>query len=166
MLFFMAGILLDKLFIGPKQITIPISLSIGLIFILVVSGFIKFNEVMIPPIRLSNITYPITFLYFSTIGIIAVVGIAQQLAKLNKLCFLKILGKYSLQIYLVHMLVGVGVRIILIDFFSIHNAPLHVIVGVSTGLVSPLILYHVCLKIKFPYLFEYRPFRRYRVGTV
>ena len=69
------------------------------------------------------------------------------------LSFLKILGRYSMPIYLAHMLVGVGVRIILQAVFHVVNPALHMVIGVLAALVVPVCMSVIAMKIPIPYLF-------------
>jgi len=98
--------------------------------------------------------HPYYFLYFSILGIIAFIGLSQYLAKKNNLQFLKTLGIYSLQIYLVHMLAGAGMRLVLQQVFHLQNWMLHILLGVVAALTIPIMLQKISEKINFPYLFE------------
>lgn len=109
---------------------------------------------VIAPTRLTDGSHPFYFLFLAVSGITLCIWLAQYLARQKCLCFIQILGIYSLQIYLVHMLAGVGARIILIHFFQVHNPLLHMVIEVSAGLLVPILVYKTALKMHFPYLFE------------
>jgi peptidoglycan/LPS O-acetylase OafA/YrhL len=158
LLFFTSGILLDEYFTGTRHIRIPLKTALGLLAVLIISGIVLF-EAVISPTRLSNRMHPFYFLYFSMLGIISVIGLSQHLAGADSHRYLKVLGKYSLQIYLVHMLAGVGMRVVLSDFLGIQDALLHMLIGVFAGLAAPVILYRVSMRFDFPYLFEFKPFK-------
>ena len=89
-------------------------------------------------------------------GTLVCIGLAQYLADKKKLVFLKTLGFYSIEIYLVHMLAGVAVRVILLTFFLVENPVIHMLLGVGGGLLIPIALCKFTDKIHFPYLFEFK----------
>ena len=88
------------------------------------------------------------------LGITFCVNVAQYLARKKYCQIVQSLGIYSLQIYLVHMLAGVGARIVLWNYFHIQNPLVHMIIGMGAGLSAPIILYKIALKMDFPYFFE------------
>ncbi|MCF6188349.1 MAG: acyltransferase [Desulfobulbaceae bacterium] len=157
-LFFVIGVL-AKEFFGTSgkmmQKTIPPVITLVFLFIFAGSGWYIFERV-IAPTRLTDGSHPFYFLYLAGLGIPMCVGLAQYLAAKKWCGMLRILGRYSLQIYLVHMLAGVGARIILLNIFQVNNPLVHMIVGVGAGLTVPIFLYRVTLKMNFPYLFTWR----------
>ncbi len=124
-----------------------------LLFVFAGSGGYIFERV-IAPTRLTDGSHPFIFLYLAGLGIAMCIGFAQYLAGKKWCNWLKILGRYSLQIYLVHMLAGVGARIFLFNVLQIQNPVVHMIVGVGAGVTVPILLYRVTLKMRFPYLFS------------
>jgi peptidoglycan/LPS O-acetylase OafA/YrhL len=126
-----------------------------LFFILIGSGYIIF-EFQIKPIRLSGSSHPFYFLYLAFLGITACTSLSQYLAQKNIAPYLQWLGVYSLQIYLVHMLAGVGIRMVLLYVFGIQNWVFHIAMGVAFALTAPIILQKISDRFKFPYLFEFK----------
>ena len=152
-LFFVAGILAKRYLTNPEKHSIPIEVTFVLFIILMGSGYFIFTN-QIDPTRLTNGSHPFYFLYLSTLGITSCIGLSQYLARKNCCRYIKVLGIYSLQIYLVHMLAGVGARIILLKLFHLQNPALHICIGVIVGLWAPIILYKISLLLHFPYLFH------------
>ncbi|MDO9043398.1 MAG: acyltransferase [Desulfocapsaceae bacterium] len=152
-LFFVSGILAKRHLADPKKHSIPSEVTLVLFIILMGSGYFIFNN-QIEPVRLTNGSHPFYFLYLSTVGILFGLGFSQYLARKNCCRPIKYLGIHSLQIYLVHMLAGVGARIILSKLFHIQNPALHICIGVIAGLWAPIIIYKISLIIHFPYLFH------------
>lgn len=152
-LFFVSGILAKRYLADPERHSIPIEATLLLLTILMGSGYFIFTN-QIDPTRLTTGSHPFYFLYLSTLGIISCIGLSQQLARKNCCRYIKVLGIYSLQIYLVHMLAGVGARIILLKLFHLQNPALHICIGVIVGLWAPIILYKISLSLHFPYLFH------------
>jgi peptidoglycan/LPS O-acetylase OafA/YrhL len=104
--------------------------------------------------RLIGKPYPQYFLLFSVIGILACLGLAQVLSRKKILGFLSILGMYSLQIYLVHMLAGVAARVVLLQLFHVENWIVQILLGMAAALTVPILLQKISTWINFPYLFE------------
>lgn len=153
LIFFISGILfrkylLEKIFFKPSMWTFII-----LFLILVGSGLFIF-ETLVQPTRLASSNHPFYFLYLAIVGIIFCINLAQYLAEKNILPFLKTLGLYSMQIYLAHMLAGVGARVVLTNIFHLQNWVLHIVLGVSFALIAPVILQLLSKSFNFSYLFE------------
>lgn len=154
LLFFAGGIYLRKYVIDSgKNYTIPLWLTIALFAALLASGIYIFEN-LIEPTRLTKGTHPVYFLYLSALGITACVGLSQYLSHTKKFRYIKLLGDYSLQIYLAHMLAGVAARIILLKVFNLTNPVLHVSIVIFVALAAPIVIYKVAKRIHFPYLFE------------
>ncbi|MBU0944970.1 MAG: acyltransferase [Proteobacteria bacterium] len=153
---FFVSALLAKEYLGNfAKNSIQTGSTCVLFFLLIGSGWYIFERA-IEPTRLTDGSHPLYFLYLAGLGISFCIGLAQYLAEKKYCSVVKVFGTYSLQIYLVHMLAGVAVRIVLLNFFSIENPFLHMVIGVSAGLLVPIGLYKITLKFNFPYLFEMR----------
>jgi len=152
-LFFVFGVLLKKRLTSWNKFYIPVPITFVLLLLFIGSAYTVF-EFIIEPTRLTDGSHPVYFLFLSSVGVLFCTGLAQYLAKKKCFVFIKILGLYSIQIYLVHMLAGVAVRIILLNVFSIENPVLHMITGVSVGLFVPIMLYKIAINMHFPYLFQ------------
>ena len=163
-LFFVIGVLAEE-FSGDSstfiQKNIPPFITLVLLFLFAGSGWYIFERVIVPT-RLTDGSHPFIFLYLAGLGISMCIGLAQYLATKKRHRWLRIIGRYSLQIYLVHMLAGVGARVILLNILKVSNPFIHVIVGVGAGLTVPILLYQITLKMNFPYLFTWR---RMTTGT-
>jgi peptidoglycan/LPS O-acetylase OafA/YrhL len=153
-LFFVFGVLASEYLKIERGYVLPIWGTLVVSSVLFVSGWYVFAGV-IGPVRLPDGSHPLFFLFFSAMGITACIGLAQWLAEKQWCGFVKIFGQFSLQIYLVHMLAGVAARVVLLQLFHVTNPFLHMIVGVSAGLIVPIILYKTALKMRMTYLFEW-----------
>jgi len=67
---------------------------------------------------------------------------------------LAILGKFSMPIYLAHVITAAGVRIIFQKYFGITDVTLHVISGVLSGLWVPIMVNKLSWKIGCGFLFS------------
>ncbi|MDN2661067.1 acyltransferase [Neptunomonas sp. CHC150] len=74
-------------------------------------------------------------LIFSMVMIVFII----YLSKINKIRSLALLGRYSMFIYLAHILAGSGARVLLDKLLNITDFWVHLFVGVFSGLVFPLI---------------------------
>lgn len=151
-IFFVVAVLITKYHGELENFTISPWSIIGLFAGLLLTGFYIF-EYRIEPVRLTNGLHPFYFLALATLGITFCISLAQLLARKKCCQVVQTLGIYSLQIYLVHMLAGVGTRVILRHFFHLENPLFHMLIGVSAGLLAPVILYKISRHMNFPYLF-------------
>ncbi|MCF6278701.1 MAG: acyltransferase [Anaerolineales bacterium] len=95
-----------------------------------------------------EITLPLALL-----GILATILIANSLSVRQSLPQIVTIGKYTLPIYLAHPIFASGARIILDRFLGYQNPIVHVILGLSVGILLPIWLYQFSQKINFPYFF-------------
>lgn len=75
-------------------------------------------------------------------SILFVITISEWMVKIRWLNWFAICGSLSLHIYLTHILVGSGVRIILQKFFHIDNAIVHISAGCLTSIMFPVLLFY------------------------
>lgn len=67
--------------------------------------------------------------------------------------FLAYLGTSSMAIYLMHILLGSGARVILSKVFAVESAAIHLIIGSLVGLLLPLVACKIITAINIPYVF-------------
>jgi len=96
---------------------------------------------------------PFIFLFIAFIGCAFIVNLTFILQKMNILNWLNILGRYSLYIYVSHVIAFAGVRIILSKLLGIQNVALILISGIVSALVIPLILYKLAVKWNIRWVF-------------
>jgi fucose 4-O-acetylase-like acetyltransferase len=104
---------------------------------------------------------PSKLLLLGMISICFIVILAQWLTRF-KLHWLAYLGQQSMTIYLVHILVGSGCRIILLKIFGITSVEIHLVIGTLGGLLLPLLFYSGCMRYGFSALFS--PNRTFAFG--
>ena len=90
-------------------------------------------------------------LIVATSGVIVCFYIFYNWNILNKSNVLRILGVYSLQIYVIHSFITAGSRIIL-KMLGIINLPLYLSVGMILGIFIPIIIGKYCGKNEFLHL--------------
>ncbi|HHS9855093.1 TPA: acyltransferase family protein [Klebsiella quasipneumoniae subsp. quasipneumoniae] len=83
-------------------------------------------------------------LIFSLIGTGVITASCISLSKL-KTVFIKnvlsFLGRYSMPIYLMHVLVGSGVRIFMSKIFGVYNVGIHLFLGIILGILLPVLFF-------------------------
>jgi fucose 4-O-acetylase-like acetyltransferase len=156
-IFFVSGIIFRRYFIIIEKYNAPLWAVILLFITFMGSAYFIFEN-LVKPVRMASgaQTHPFYFLYLAVLGITFCVCLSQYLSTKNGFQFLKILGIYSLQIYLVHMLAGVGTRMVLLHVFGIQNWVIHIIIGVGLALTTAIVLQKTSDWFKFPYLFEFK----------
>lgn len=96
-----------------------------------------------------------TFLPIALLGITSVALISAALAELDTAHLIKVLGHYSLVIFLMHTLFGSGARIVLQHFLHNNNVWLHIFAGLIGGIVFPLGIAILAEHRKAQWLFQW-----------
>jgi fucose 4-O-acetylase-like acetyltransferase len=152
-LFFIGGMLLKNFFTSTELIRVPLWATLTLLVLFLGSCYYIF-ESYIEPVRLADRHYPLYFLYLSILGITNSIFVSQYLTRMRIFELVRIAGTYSLPIFLAHMLVGVATRMVLIHIFHIQNWIIHIVAGVTVGLIAPIVLYRISMQMGFRYIFE------------
>lgn len=106
--------------------------------------------------RIDYIGNPLKSLFLACMGITLIISLSIYISKKPTMEFISYIGKRSLPIYLIHILVIVGFRIIISKFFGINDIIIHLIIGMLSGIFLPIIIYDfLANKIKFSYLLFY-----------
>ncbi|MGL1933085.1 MAG: acyltransferase [Desulfotalea sp.] len=88
-------------------------------------------------------------------GIGSVCTLSPFFARYSKF-ILSVLGKYSMEIFCTHIIAASGVRIVLLYLFHISNPLIHLVFGVSCGLLLPVLCINLLKKHSFSaYLFSF-----------
>ncbi|MFW7266632.1 acyltransferase family protein [Gluconacetobacter sp. Hr-1-5] len=78
-------------------------------------------------------------LYLSLISILFIIGISINLE--NRMGVIKYIGKYSMPIYLIHVIAGSGARIVLHGFFHMNDLYVQTAFGTIVGVFCPIVIY-------------------------
>jgi len=87
-------------------------------------------------------------------GITASVALAVLLSRMRGVDFVRVMGVYSLEIFVAHTIVSAGLRIALVKGFSIHNTAAHVAIGTIGGIALPELLSRLCRRYHAEFLFR------------
>lgn len=97
---------------------------------------------------------PFLYALIALWGCAFIINLAFNLQKLKILNWLHALGRHSLYIYVSHVLVLASVRVFITKVLHIYYVPLLFATGVIMGLVIPVIMYQVAVKINMKWLFS------------
>jgi fucose 4-O-acetylase-like acetyltransferase len=92
-------------------------------------------------------------LALAAISILFVVALASQLSKLP-MGWISSLGYSSMVIYLMHVLVGSGVRVVLQKFMAVESPVVHLLVGVALAVLLPMLALHLIKRWNLMFLIE------------
>jgi len=90
-------------------------------------------------------------LMMAFVGICLVVLISKFLGERFNL--LKVLGHYSLEIYLVHVIFGSGFRVIMQHLFNVESSAFHLVFGTLVGVFVSLLFTEAAKRMRLSFLF-------------
>ena len=100
-----------------------------------------------------NINMTWLFLPISLSGCALMMQLSQVLQQKNSLRWLRVVGYHSLYIYLMHLMLIAAVRIVLVRFLHITYIPLIMFIAISLGVIIPIIIYNLCIRLGAWWLF-------------
>lgn len=106
-------------------------------------GFLLTNAVYLTLDELTDFNLHIFKLLLAIIGIAFIVCVSVSLDRSHKLKVLNYIGSLSMVIFLIHILVASGSRIILNRVFNIHDLTIHIFLGTLLGIAVPIICYKI-----------------------
>ncbi|MEP6583069.1 MAG: acyltransferase [Ginsengibacter sp.] len=117
--------------------------------------YFLYSNIPFPQTKYQYVEYfkPLIFLPIAMIGCAFVINIAFILQKYATATWLRVLGKHSLYIYVSHVIVVAGLRILLTKGLQVHSIPLLLTTGIIFGLVVPVLLYKIAVRINMPWIF-------------
>ena len=101
-----------------------------------------------------NVNLPFVLLPISLSGCALMVQFSQIMQRKNTFRWLRVVGYHSLYIYLMHLMIISGVRIMLTRLLHITNVPLIMGVAISMGVVIPVLMYNFCIRLGGWWLFS------------
>ena len=96
---------------------------------------------------------PYRFIFIALAGCAFVICISFNLQRWNKMRWLHLLGRHSLYIYVAHVISLAATRIFMVKILNITNVPALLIGGIVMGLLLPVLLYKLAVKMKMPWVF-------------
>lgn len=157
-IFFAIGDLVSKYFFDKKNFVYFESkklLITMLIPFLLAQGYFLYNNLSHNTAKYMYVEFyePAIFLIIAIIGCSFIINLAFFLQKRNSFTWLTFLGKHSLHIYVAHVIALAGVRIFLTNLLGIDNLIILLIVGYLSGIILPLVLYKLVIRMNMPWIF-------------
>jgi fucose 4-O-acetylase-like acetyltransferase len=87
-------------------------------------------------------------------GVAGLIALSALLSRTPGMGFFRVLGRRSLEIYVVHMFTVESVRPALASLLHVRDPAIHIVVGVATSLAAPLALVWLCDRCGFKYAFR------------
>ena len=97
---------------------------------------------------------PLMYILIALTGCAFVISISSLLERYNTAKWLSYLGKHSLYIYVMHVIVFAAVRAVLTRVFLIYDVYLLMAICITAALVVPIIVYRICKKSGLEFLFS------------
>lgn len=148
-IFFALGSLLSKPLMLPditKQLTqIKYMVPLSILFVVTHYIFFTINYSKGKDFYVEHYM-PLLFLLVSLTGCAFIILVSMYLEKWKVLRFLRIVGYHSMYIYVVHLIVLGGTRILFLNILHIHNIPLLMLIAITLATIVPIILYNVLSK--------------------
>ncbi|WP_162242585.1 acyltransferase family protein [Leifsonia sp. Leaf336] len=89
----------------------------------------------------------------SLAGVVAVIATSRLLSRAGPAAgWLALVGTRTLEIFLAHILATSGTRIVL-SLAGVDDPAVHIVAGTIAGVGLPLLLWAVCARLRFPWLF-------------
>jgi hypothetical protein len=79
------------------------------------------------------------------------------LQKAGKATFIRVVGYHSLYIYILHVVIVVGLRIVLVNWFHYENVFVILPLQILAGMIGSVMIYNWCRHAGLNFLFEYDP---------
>lgn len=105
-------------------------------------------------VSMERATTPWTTLALAMSGIFASAALAILLSRMTRLDLVRVLGVYSMEIYVAHTIASAGVRFLLQKALKIDDLTVHLTLGLLVGLVAPAILARLCRRFHAEFLFR------------
>lgn len=96
---------------------------------------------------------PVMYLIVSLVGCGFIITVSSLLEKYNAVKWLRVLGKHSLYIYVMHVIVFAATRVVLMRFFHLYNVYLLMLLCITAGVLVPVLFYRITNRMGMWYLF-------------
>jgi peptidoglycan/LPS O-acetylase OafA/YrhL len=97
---------------------------------------------------------PVLFAVVSIVGCAFIINFSYLLQKLHAFKFLRVIGYHSLFIYIMHLMVIAGFRILYLNVLGQTNVYVFIVVGILAGIFIPMVIYNLAEKVGAGWLFE------------
>ena len=167
-IFFAIGDLLSDLLLNTRNYKILTSrwliLALLPVFIFLQHNFTKLN-------MQANDDYyvqyhlPLLYILCALIGGTFVISVSFMLQKFDVMRWLRVIGYHSLFIYVMHLMVTSLTRTVLVRFAGFTNFPVLLTIGIIAGIVLPVIVYNLAIRLGGWWLFSLKKKTSARIGN-
>ncbi len=86
---------------------------------------------------------PDIYMITALVGCGFVVNVSHLFQRLNIFRYLRVVGYHSLYIYVMHLMITAGIRVLMVRILGIENVPLVMAVSIAGGVLLPIVLYNL-----------------------
>lgn len=118
-------------------------------------GYFLYKNLQFAGMKYRYVEYYQPFLFFviAIVGCTFVISGCFLMQRYDKPAWLKVIGRYSLYIYVSHVIVFAALRAFLTKVLHIENVPFLLVSGIIAGLLVPVILFRLCQRWNMEWLF-------------
>jgi len=160
-LFFSLGDLISNVLLTEQNVkrfsSLKLFFPLAVIFVIIQYQFAKINlHGGVEGINYVEHKMPFFFLFEALFGCTISINFSFLLQKYNALKFLRVIGFHSLYIYCMQIIMVTVARVILINVLKVHYVPAIIILVWIAGVIIPIFVYNICLKLNMWWLFTFR----------
>jgi peptidoglycan/LPS O-acetylase OafA/YrhL len=106
-----------------------------------------------------------THFIIALVGCTLMVNLCFKLQSSKSFFWLRYVGFYSLYIYVMHVIIGAGVRVLLISVLGLSNPTIIFILATFCAVIIPIMLYNAAIKFGLWFLFNLGKPKRLAVSS-
>jgi fucose 4-O-acetylase-like acetyltransferase len=109
---------------------------------------------------------PVMYLLIALVGCAFIIAISSILERYNTAKWLRYLGRHSLYIYVMHVIVFAAVRVVLTKFLKIYDVYALMAICITAGLIIPVLFFKLTERIGWQFLFTLEPQRKQKKAAI
>ena len=107
---------------------------------------------------------PLLYILCALVGGAFVISISFMLQKFDVMRWLRVIGYHSLYIYVMHLMVTAMARTVFFRFAGISNFPLLLTLGIIAGIIIPIVVYNIAIRLGGWWLFSLKKKTSVKIG--
>lgn len=158
-IFIVLGDFIHKFMRKPENIRIFQSWKLFLALIIpfvATQTYFLLQNMKFPESKYQHVEYftPFIFLPIALTGCAFIISLCFLFQRYHRPDWLRVLGKHSLYIYVAHVLVFASLRVFMMRVLNINNVPVLLVSGVVAGLIVPVWMYKISVKLNMQWVFS------------